>query len=187
MASEIKGLPGLNYLSERERQAFMLSNEDKLKKYRKPGDRKRAADILYNNTLFKDTFGDDVFRQLNDGTEASYNLRNNMLTEKAATIRQHAREREATEGLGDFINDVVHCQKCGKPMMLIKNKKGIFYLKCSGCKGTAYLTEEIVNFYIFQKHVTCPIHHCRIYARLGRYGIYVRCTQGGHYLKPDEI
>lgn len=85
MASEIKGLPGLNYLSERERQAFMLSNEDKLKKYRKPGDRKRAADILYNNTLFKDTFGDDVFRQLNDGTEDSYNLRNNMLTEKAAT------------------------------------------------------------------------------------------------------
>lgn len=91
MASEIKGLPGLNYLSERERQAFMLSNEDKLKKYRKPGDRKRAADILYNNTLFKDTFGDDVFRQLNDGTEASYNLRNNMLTEKVATDAFSAR------------------------------------------------------------------------------------------------
>ncbi|MDD6716860.1 MAG: AAA domain-containing protein [Firmicutes bacterium] len=129
----------------------------------------------------------DMIKTLTEPEHYHNGSKEGQLTEKAATIRQHAKGGEATEGLENYINDVVHCQKCGKPMLLVKNRKGIYYLKCSGCKGTALLTEEIVNFYIFQKHVTCPTHHCQIYARLGRYGIYVRCTQGGHYLKPDEI
>lgn len=33
----LRGLPGLNSISEEERQAFMLANEDKLKQYRRPG------------------------------------------------------------------------------------------------------------------------------------------------------
>lgn len=74
-----KGLPGLNYISEQERQAFMLDNADKLKKFRSPGSRKKAAEILYNNQQFKSTLGDDLFNQMNDGSEEAYNLRNKYL------------------------------------------------------------------------------------------------------------
>ena len=74
-----KGLPGLNYISDQERQAFMLSNEDRLRQYRSPGARKKAAEILYNNQQFKNTLGEDLFNQLNDGSEASYEARNKYL------------------------------------------------------------------------------------------------------------
>ena len=74
-----KGLPGLNYISDQERQAFMLNNEDKLRQYRSPGARKKAAEIIYNNQQFKNTLGEDLFNQLNDGSEASYEARNKYL------------------------------------------------------------------------------------------------------------
>lgn len=74
-----KGLPGLNYISDQERQAFMLSNEDKLRQYRSSGARKKAAEIIYNNQQFKNTLGEDLFNQLNDGSKASYEARNKYL------------------------------------------------------------------------------------------------------------
>lgn len=74
-----KGLPGLNYLSEEERQTFMLNNDEKLKQFRSPGKRRKAAEILYNNQQFRDTLGDDLFNQMNDGSEEAYNLRNKYL------------------------------------------------------------------------------------------------------------
>lgn len=55
-----KGLPGLNYISEQERQAFMLNNADKLKRFRSPDSRKKAAEILYNNQQFKNTLGENL-------------------------------------------------------------------------------------------------------------------------------
>lgn len=84
MADNIKGLPGLNRLSDAERQTFMLDNADKLKKYRTSKQRSEAADIIYNNQLFINTFGEDAFNELNDNTKQSYDYRNEMLKEKAA-------------------------------------------------------------------------------------------------------
>ena len=78
----LRGLPGLNSISEEERQAFMLANEDKLKQYRRPGQKKRAAEILYNNQQFINQFGQDTFNKMNDGTQNSYDLRNTILKEK---------------------------------------------------------------------------------------------------------
>ena len=75
----LRGLPGLNRLSEEERQAFMLANEDQLKQFRRPGDRKRAAEIMYNNQLFVNKFGEDKFNSLGANTEDAYNLRNEYL------------------------------------------------------------------------------------------------------------
>lgn len=83
MPTGLRGLPGLNNLSEQERQAFMLNNADKLKAYaRNPRLKKQAAEILYNNQQFINQFGQDEFDKLNNGTEEAYTLRNNLLRDK---------------------------------------------------------------------------------------------------------
>ena len=55
----LRGLPGLNTISEQERNQFMLDNEDRLRKYRTAGQRRQAAEILYNNIQFRKAFGFD--------------------------------------------------------------------------------------------------------------------------------
>ena len=79
----LEGLKGLNEISEEERRKFLLDNEDKLRQYAdRPRLRNKAAEILYNNYKFKNTFGEDAFNSLNDNSEASYNARNKLLREK---------------------------------------------------------------------------------------------------------
>ena len=59
----LRGLPGLNQLSAQEREAFLKANADKLRKYEEePELYDRAADTLYNNQMFKQTFGNDAFK-----------------------------------------------------------------------------------------------------------------------------
>ena len=102
--------------------------------------------------------------------------------------KMDAKSGDEPTGLDLFVREKVRCPKCQKPMMVVRSMRGKVYLKCtsSSCKEMAYLTPEITNWYIDSRHVTCPVHHCDIYAKLGQYGIYVQCEQG-HYLKPDEI
>ena len=78
----LRGLPGLNRLSEEERNNFYAAHSDILNRFHNPGNMRKAAEILYNNQQFVNTFGQDEFNKFNDGTAASYDLRNNMLTEK---------------------------------------------------------------------------------------------------------
>ncbi len=84
MANKVQGLPGLNYLSKEERQTFMLDNEEKLKKYRTAKSKEKAAEILWNNRLFKEKFGEDTFNKLNDGSKEAYEYRTNLLKDKVA-------------------------------------------------------------------------------------------------------
>lgn len=78
----LRGLPGLNRISDEERQMFLLANEDKLKKFEHlPRLYDQAAEILYNNQQFKNTFGEEKFNSLNGGEEA-YNYRNELLKNK---------------------------------------------------------------------------------------------------------
>ena len=79
----LERLKGLNEISEEERRQFMLDNEEKLRQYaNRPRLKNRAAEILYNNNKFRNTFGEDAFNSMNDGSEESYNLRNQLLKEK---------------------------------------------------------------------------------------------------------
>lgn len=78
----LRGLPGLNSVSEEERNAFMLSNADKLQQYTNIGKRKKAAEVLFNNQQFIKAFGKDAFDKMNDGTKASYDARNTLLKNK---------------------------------------------------------------------------------------------------------
>jgi len=90
------------------------------------------------------------------------------------------------EGLGKFVENYVKCSKCESPMKLAKGRRGNCYLRCSSCKNMEYLTPDITNQYIERENVMCPIHHCKIHAKLGKYGIFIKCDQG-HFMKPDEI
>jgi hypothetical protein len=79
----IKGLPGLNNVSEEERRAFLLNNADKLKQYESMPDLyDKAADILYNNQQFIKKFGESTFDRMS-GSEGAYDLRNSILREQA--------------------------------------------------------------------------------------------------------
>lgn len=77
----LKGLPGLNRLSDKERQAFYKRNEGilNLQNFSGYNEMDQAAEILYNNQQFIKKFGKENFNKYNDHTEASYNLRNNLL------------------------------------------------------------------------------------------------------------
>lgn len=90
------------------------------------------------------------------------------------------------DGLATFVQENRKCTSCGKPMQLRKGRTGKSYLKCPACGEMAYLTPDFTNWYINSTHVRCPIHGCDITAKVGQYGIYIRCDRG-HYLKPDEI
>lgn len=83
--TKLKGLPGLNRLSDEERTRFILSNEDKLRQFEDDPDAyDEAAEILYNNQLFKNHFGDKVvaFAKANN---IDYEQRNAMLADDVAT------------------------------------------------------------------------------------------------------
>lgn len=72
----LRGLGGLSDLTPEERDAFMTANESKLSAYRNPMKRRQAANILYMNQKYINTFGLDAFNLNNDGTEDSFNFRN---------------------------------------------------------------------------------------------------------------
>lgn len=82
----LRGLRGLSDLTPEERDAFMTANESKLSAYRNPMKRRQAANILYMNQKYINTFGLDAFNLNNDGTEDSFNLRNEQ-TKKEITWR----------------------------------------------------------------------------------------------------
>lgn len=77
----LKGLPGLNHLSEKEKTAFYERNKSILnnQNFSNPLVMNAAAEVLYNNKLFKDKYGQDFFNEYNNGTEESYLFRNNLL------------------------------------------------------------------------------------------------------------
>lgn len=78
----LRGLPGLNKLSAQERDTFLKANAAKLKKYEEePELYNQAANMLYNNMMFKQTFGSDAFKA---AKASGYNMdqRNEILREK---------------------------------------------------------------------------------------------------------
>lgn len=81
----LRGLKGLDTLSPEERSAFMQANADKLNKYHSIRNRNQAANILYMNQKYINTFGLDDFNLNNDGTEESFNMRNDKTKFKIVT------------------------------------------------------------------------------------------------------
>lgn len=81
----LRGLKGLNTLSPEERNAFMKSHASILNKYDDLDQRDQAANILYMNQKYINTFGMDDFNLNNDDTEESFNMRNDKTKFKIVT------------------------------------------------------------------------------------------------------
>lgn len=82
MPTELRGLPGLNKISDEERRAFLLTNAEKLKKYEDdPEVFNQAASMLYDNQMFKQAFGDDAVKKAK-AAGYTHDQRNELLREK---------------------------------------------------------------------------------------------------------
>lgn len=81
----LRGLKGLDSLSLEERDAFMKANANVLDQYHNLNNRDKAANILYMNQKYINTFGLDSFNLNNDGTEASFDFRNKQTRTKLIT------------------------------------------------------------------------------------------------------
>lgn len=80
----LRGLDGLSSLTPEEQYSFMSAHADQLNAYRNPRQRKQAANILYMNQKFINTFGEEAFNKMNDGSEDAFNMRNTMTKNKIA-------------------------------------------------------------------------------------------------------
>ena len=83
-AKGLRGLDGLSSLTPEEQASFMSANADRLDVYRNPRRREQAANILYMNRKFINTFGKEAFDKMNDGSEDAFNARNYMLKDKVS-------------------------------------------------------------------------------------------------------
>lgn len=79
----LRGLPGINRLSDSEREAFYEANQDILNSnnFVGPREMEKAAEVLYNNKQFVNKFGRDVFNQMSGNNAKDYEDRNALLQE----------------------------------------------------------------------------------------------------------
>lgn len=91
--------------------------------------------------------------------------------------------------LSEYIAKTMKCPTCGHNLMLA-SPHGKPFIKCSSssCKYTQLLTVDIVNGYLDRSNARCPVNGCNaeLQARLGPYGVYVRCDNG-HQSSPTKI
>lgn len=128
----LRGLRGLSDLTPEERNAFMTANESKLSAYRNPMKRRQAANILYMNQKYINTFGLDSFNLNNDGTEASFDFRNKQTKTKLITdafLNTFGKEDDInelstfldTDGMYDLLNNDEYLGKTKIRNKFIKN------------------------------------------------------------------
>lgn len=89
-------------------------------------------------------------------------------------------------GLAAYVLKNKKCQECKNPLEMRKGKSGKTILWCKECKKTFLLTPDDVNHYMCVNHVVCPKHKISMTAKVGQYGLYIKCDYG-HYVKPEEI
>lgn len=103
----LKGLKGLSGLSVEDQERFLQANADKLQGFTNLYKRDKFANVLYMNQKFINTFGQEAFDKLNDGSLESFNQRNQLLRNKVIedsfvnTYSPYVKgKRDNTRGLG---------------------------------------------------------------------------------------
>lgn len=91
-------------------------------------------------------------------------------------------ENNAAMNFSQYVVAHKTCSKCGQPMQLRKNKKGRFFLGCTGyprCKETEWVEPDFVEDYLYQDKMNhglrCPRCNTSMEAKAGQYGVYVQC------------
>lgn len=124
----------------------------------------------------------EMIRSLSDLEYREVNGNKSLLLPKPEAIG----DAEGPSGLAAYVAKNKICPNCKKAFVLTKGKSGKTILWCKECKSTQLLSPEDINHYMMVNHVKCPQHHCDMEAKIGKYGLYIRCD-AGHYLKPEEI
>lgn len=128
----LRGLKGLDSLSPEERDVFMKANANVLDQYHNLNNRDKAANILYMNQKYINTFGLDSFNLNNDGTEASFDFRNKQTKTKLITdafLNTFGKEDNINElatyldvdGMYDLLNNEEYLGKIKIRNKFIKN------------------------------------------------------------------
>lgn len=89
-------------------------------------------------------------------------------------------------GLSDYVRNNEKCKKCGTAMNMLRGRSGKFCMKCSSCDTFDLLPVDTVNAYLDKTDARCSVCGRDLYARVGPYGIYVKCSDG-HYTKLSEV
>ena len=79
-----------------------------------------------------------------------------------------------SSGFGHWIKNNCHCSSCGKTMVLAKGSPA--YLRCLACHSTRHIEKNLVNQYLDLTHRTCSLCGNDLYARYGKYGLFVTCN-----------
>lgn len=83
-------------------------------------------------------------------------------------------------GLNQYLLDHYTCPVCGKPLRLAY--KNGYYCRCSVANHITFLTESMVQSYLDEKRVRCPVCGYPLKARLGSKGIYLQCTSQNRHV-----
>lgn len=99
--------------------------------------------------------------------------------------KKETKDKLEKSGLKGYIESKYTCPDCGAPLTLRKNRS--YYLGCKECRHTEYLTTDMVNAYICKTGYVCGKHWGVPTAKLGKYGVYVHCESGGHFIDVGEL
>lgn len=108
--------------------------------------------------------------------------RNQNLLEKSSGIASGKTLR-----FSDYLAQTQTCHVCKSPMALARGRTGKNYLCCSNhkCANMDYLSKNIVDDYIYDNEIRCPVCNSRIKAIYAN-GIRVICDEG-HFSQVDKI
>lgn len=124
----------------------------------------------------------EIIRSLSDLDYRETAAGKGLLTEKDEKIPIGIKKVSLVE----YASHVKKCPVCGKYMVMTKGKTGKTILWCNSCEKTDLLPLDEVNKYIYMNKIKCPEHKCDIEAKLGIYGLYIKCDHG-HSIKPENI
>lgn len=89
-------------------------------------------------------------------------------------------------GFSEYVERNVECQKCFGDVKLHCKVGWKPYLECKECGEKSYIPVEEVNKYITKNDVRCNICKGSLCAKIGRTGLYIRCTNG-HFTNLSDI
>ena len=104
-------------------------------------------------------------------------------------IRTKLSEKDSigdNSGLSDYVYENIFCKQCGSGMRLSVGQSGKCILKCSSCQTYDLLSTYDLNKYLDATDARCAICHKDLYAKLGPYGLFAKCSDG-HITKLKDL
>ena len=125
----------------------------------------------------------EMIRSLSDLESRENNDQKSALRPKDSSNGMGAEE---AGGLSAYISKIRKCPFCRKPLVMTRGKSGAPILWCKDCKKTQLLNPDDINHYMLVNHTTCDKCHAEMTAKVGPYGVYIKCDNG-HYINPEDI